>query len=380
MAAGKAAAAKAARQRKATPPRPTTPKPPPKTVHRRVKPVPVTPPAPQKKSFFSKLATFFMLLTALALSRIKSGKVRIAIVAITLLTFATCAYILIKPEPIILTKKVEQEKSKHDKKLKDLTAITIKTVHEKSMNGKPLLVNSLDMEFVYIPPGEFMMGSPDYEPGHGSDERLHKVVLKRGFYMQTTEVTQGQWEKVTGKNPSRFKNCGDDCPIESVSWNDVQRFIKKLNLRSEDTEYRLPIEAQWEYACRAGTQTPFAFGKCLSVDQANYNGERRPLAGCTRGKYRGKTVPVASFSPNTWGLHDMHGNVWEWVQDWYGKNRWGGPKVSSSGGGEDHKTQVIRGGSWRNSARGCRSADRLGDPPNIRVDYYGFRLVLVPGQ
>jgi len=376
MAAGKEAAAKAVRQRKAAVPEPPSPKPAPKTVRSRVKPVPVTPPAPQKKSFFSELVTFFTLLTALALSRIKSRKVRIAIVAITLLTFATCAYILIKPEPVILTKKFEQVKSIH---------------------GKPRLINSLGMEFVYIPPGEFMMGSPKDEPGRGSnerlhDERLHKVVLSQGFYMQTTEVTQGQWKKVMGENPSRFKNCGDDCPVEKISWNDVQKFIKKLNRYIGDynypfpqvenityikilngTQYYLPTEAQWEYACRAGTQTPFAFGKCLSTDQANYYG-KRPLSGCAKGKYRGKTIPIASFSPNAWGLYDMHGNVWEWCQDRYVRLYPQGV-VTDPVGPASGKSRVLRGGSWSNSARDCRAANRDWLDPDDRFDSIGFRLV-----
>ncbi|MDM8541729.1 SUMF1/EgtB/PvdO family nonheme iron enzyme [Desulfococcaceae bacterium HSG9] len=357
MAAGKAAAAKVARHRKSTTPRPTTPKPPPKTIRSRVKPVPVTPPAPQKKSFFSKLATFFTLLLALALSRIKSGKVRIAIVTITLLTFATCVYMAVKPEPII---------------------VTIKTVHEKSMNGKPLLINSLGMKFVYIPPGELMMGSPKDEPGRSSDERLHKVVLSRGFYSQTTEVTQGQWKKVTGKNPSRFKDCGDDCPVENVSWNDAQKFIEKLNSDAKGTQYHLPTEAQWEYSCRAGTLTPFAFGKCLSADQANYNG-KSPLTGCDKGKYRGKTLPVASLKPNAWGLYDMHGNVWEWCQDRYR----GYPEdavITDPTGPQKGVARVLRGGSWDSSAGRCRTAQRDRTGRVIRLDDIGFRLLLLPGQ
>ncbi len=222
------------------------------------------------------------------------------------------------------------------------------------------------------------MGSQKDERKRKSDEKLHKVVLSQGFYMQTTEVTQGQWEKVMDNNPSRFKRCGDNCPVEKVSWYDVQEFIKTLNRRAEDTKYRLPTEAQWEYACRAGTQSPFAFGKCLSGDQANYNG-RRPLVGCTHGKYRRTAMPVASFKPNAWGLYDMHGNVWEWCQDWYGKY----PKdavITDPTGPQKGAARVLHGGSWLNSAGRCRAAGRHRRNPGHRHDAHGFRLVLLPGQ
>ncbi|MCP4155865.1 MAG: formylglycine-generating enzyme family protein, partial [bacterium] len=144
----------------------------------------------------------------------------------------------------------------------------------------------------------------------------HKVVLTKAFYMQTTEMTQGQWKAVMGYNPSFFKNCIGDCPVEYVSWNDAQEFIRRLNKREGKASYRLPTEAEWEYTCRAGTETPFYFGNCLSTDQANYNG-KYPLKGCTQGEYRNKTLSVASFKPNAWELYDMHGNVWEWCSDWY---------------------------------------------------------------
>ncbi|GBC60255.1 hypothetical protein DENIS_1206 [Desulfonema ishimotonii] len=175
-------------------------------------------------------------------------------------------------------------------------------------SGRQAVTNALGMNFVFIQPGTFMMGSPEDEPGRDDDETLHKITLTNGFYMQTTTVTQGQWKAVMGNNPSYFKECGDNCPVESVSWDDAQAFIVKLGQSGSDG-YRLPTEAEWEYACRAGTDTPFAFGKCLSTDQANYDGDY-PLQGCPKGKYRKKPVPVASFDPNDFGLYDMHGNVW----------------------------------------------------------------------
>ena len=242
------------------------------------------------------------------------------------------------------------------------------------------LTNSLGMKFVYIPPGEFMMGSPESEPGRDDNEKQHKVTLTKGFHMQTTEVTQGQWKAVMGSNPSDFKDCGNDCPVENVSWDDVREFIRKLNRKEGTDRYRLPTEAEWEYACRAGTTTPFSFGRCLSTDQANYNG-RYPLENCPKGEYREKTLPVASFAPNAWGLHDMHGNVWEWCQDWYGEDYPSGA-VTDPGGPSTGSVRVLRGGSWFNDAGSCRAAIRGRDTPDVRGRNLGFRLVLVrlPGQ
>jgi formylglycine-generating enzyme required for sulfatase activity len=239
--------------------------------------------------------------------------------------------------------------------------------------------NSLGMEFVYIEPGSFMMGSPLDEPKRDNDEKQHQVTLTKGYYIQTTEVTQGQWKAIMGDNPSRFSNCGDNCPVERVSWNDVQEFIRKLNSQKGDSGHRLPTEAEWEYACRVGTKTPFSFGKCLSTEQANYNG-KYPMPKCSKGQNRGKTIPVASFEPNAWGLYDMHGNVYEWCQDWYGAYPSGSvtdPVCPTSG-----STRVLRGGCWFSHARFCRSAFRLRDGPGDRdgYGYYGFRLVLPSGQ
>ena len=168
-------------------------------------------------------------------------------------------------------------------------------IHLKPLSDKGRKIsNSLGMEFVYIEPGTFMMGSPSNEPRRDNDERQHRVTLTKGFYMQTTEVTQGQWKAVMWNNPSYFKNCGDDCPVEQVSWNNVQQFINKLNQREGSDICRLPTEAEWEYSCRSGTDTPFSFGQCLSTDQANYNGNY-PLPGCSKGKYRETTISVARF-------------------------------------------------------------------------------------
>ncbi len=204
--------------------------------------------------------------------------------------------------------------------------------------------NDLGMEFVFIPPGSFTMGSPENEPKMDSDEKQHQVTLTQGFYLQKTEVTVGQWRAFAGdtgykseaetgdgayywtgekwekdanknwKNPGFSQ--GENDPVTCVSWNDAQKFVQWLSKR-DGRRYSLPTEAQWEYAARAGTTTPFYFGKCLSTNQANYGGTA-PMPDCPKGEYRQKTIPVASLAANKWGLYDMHGNVLEWCQDWYG--------------------------------------------------------------
>ncbi|MFO8090574.1 MAG: formylglycine-generating enzyme family protein, partial [Desulfatiglandaceae bacterium] len=233
--------------------------------------------------------------------------------------------------------------------------------------------NSLGMTFNLIPAGTFMMGSPADEPERDSDETQHQVTLTTSYYMQTTEITQGQWNAVMGNNNAYSPNCGDDCPVEQVSWYDVQDFITELNNLGQGT-YRLPTEAEWEYAARAGTMTPFNTGNCLSTDQANYDGNY-PYTDCPSGVYRGNTLPVGSFAPNDWGLYDMHGNVWEWVQDWYGS--YPGGAVTDPTGPSTSSNRVMRGGNWMNKAEHCRSAFRRIVNPDNQLDYYrGFRLVL----
>jgi formylglycine-generating enzyme required for sulfatase activity len=229
--------------------------------------------------------------------------------------------------------------------------------------------NRLGMTFVLIKAGRFMMGSPSNEPKRESDEKQHTVVLTKDFYIQTTEVTQGQWKAVMGNNPSFFKACGVNCPVERVSWDDSQEFIKKLN-QMGDGYYRLPTEAEWEYAARAGTTTPFAFGNCLNTDKANYDGNY-PLTGCSKGKYRKKTISVASLGKNVWGLYDMHGNVEEWCSDRYGDY----PDISvTDPGPSSGSSRVFRGGSWSNYGQYCRSARRDGNSPGYRDGHIGLRL------
>jgi RNA polymerase sigma factor (sigma-70 family) len=241
--------------------------------------------------------------------------------------------------------------------------------------------NDLGMEFVWIPPGNFIMGSPIEEKERHDGETQHKVTLTKGFYMGVYTVTQEQWQEVMGNNPSHFKG-EKNLPVERVTWNDCQEFIKKLREKDKDKKaYRLPTEAEWEYTCRAGTTTPFHFGATISTDQANYDGNFVYVNG-KRGTYRGKTTPVGSFPANAWGLHDMHGNVLQWCQDWYGeypKNDVTDPPGPDKGlGGALGQPRVLRGGSFGEHPWACRSAARdAAEPDNDPADF-GFRLCFFP--
>jgi RNA polymerase sigma factor (sigma-70 family) len=222
--------------------------------------------------------------------------------------------------------------------------------------------NSIGMKFVWIPPGSFLMGSPKEEEDRGGNEIQHKVTLTKGFYIGVYSVTQEQWQEVMGNNPSRFKG-EKNLPVETISWNDCQEFLKKLREKDKKA-YRLPTEAEWEFCCRAGTKTPFHFGNTISTDQSNYHGDYTYGDG-KKGVYRQRTTPVGSFPANAWGLHDMHGNVFSWCQDWLGDY----PKkdvVDPQGPNKPQygELRVVRGGSWQ--APPCRSACRGGDGPTLR--------------
>jgi len=235
--------------------------------------------------------------------------------------------------------------------------------------------NSLGMYFFLIPAGTFTMGSPSDEPGRYSDEGpQHQVTLTQPFYMQTTEVTQAQWEAVMGSNPSYFTGCAS-CPVEYVSWNDVQIFITEMNKRGEGT-YSLPTEAQWEYAARAGSSTAFYNGG-ISVTVSGYDPNLDAI-GWYNYNSGGRHQLVAHKAPNSWGLYDMSGNVYEWCQDWYGAYPSGA--VTDPTGPSTGSCRVFRGGSWFSNAGYCRSAARYLNTPDIRNYIMGFRLVLSSGQ
>ena len=225
--------------------------------------------------------------------------------------------------------------------------------------------------FRWCEPGTFLMGSPEDEPERWGDETQHPVTLTRGFWIAETPVTQALWEIFMGDNPSHFK--GEELPVERVRWDDAQRFINKLNGIKPELQLCLPSEAQWEYACRAGTTTPFAFGDNITTDQVNYNGNR-PYNRGRKGEYRKRTVEVKSLPPNAWGLYQMHGNVREWCQDWYGQ--YPSQPVTDPQGADSGTYRVLRGGSWIDPGRGSCSANRSHAGPADRLSILGFRLSL----
>ena len=226
----------------------------------------------------------------------------------------------------------------------------------------------------WIPAGRFLMGSPESEPERYDDEGpQHQVTLSEGFWLFDTAVTQALWEAVMGKNPSRFQD--PIRPVENVSWNDAQNFLGKLNAALPGLELTLPTEAQWEYACRAGTQTPFYFGDNITPEQVNYNG-KYPYNNVPEGLYREETVAVKSLSPNSWGLYEMHGNVLEWCEDYWSDN-YPAEAQTDPTGPADGGSRVVRGGSWYDFARHVRAASRLHLDPGLRFDYQGFRCARV---
>ena len=214
--------------------------------------------------------------------------------------------------------------------------------------------------FRWCPPGEFIMGTPSPN-ARIENETQHRVTFTRGFWMAETETTQELWQAVMGDNPS-FHKGDDQLPVEQVSWLDCREFVKRIqSFAPEGMKFKLPSEAQWEYACRAGTKTAYAFGDNLDQEQANFEGDGTKSVGCYDG--------------NNWGLKDMHGNVWEWCEDWYGE--YPSDAVSDPLGAKKGVGRVVRGGGWRMDASGCRSAFRDASPPDYAYISFGFRLELV---
>jgi len=232
----------------------------------------------------------------------------------------------------------------------------------KAGETRTFTVNGVSFKMVRIPAGEFMMGSPSNEPDRDKDETQHRVRISRDFWMGQTEVTQGLWKAVMGSNPSKFSNFGDDCPVENVSWYDCQDFIRKLNGLVSGGKFRLPTEAEWEYACRAGTTGP-------------YPGDLDAMAWYEKNS-GSRTQRVRQKQPNAWGLYDMHGNVWEWCQDWKGDYPSG--SVTDPTGPSSGASRVLRGGCWYYVARYCRSSSRYWLGPSGRDGSLGFRLAALP--
>lgn len=223
--------------------------------------------------------------------------------------------------------------------------------------------------FRWIEPGTFQMGSPEHEAERRNDERLHTVTLNRGFWLADTTVTQALWQAVMGRNPSKFK--GENRPVETISWDDAHSFIETLNKLKPDLKLCLPSEAQWEYAGRAGSSTPFSFGEQIDSSLVNFNGNY-PYHKGKVSEYREQTVDVKSLPANAWGLYEMHGNVWEWCRDWYGD--YPTEAVTDPQGPESGVNRVLRGGSWVSRGGAWRSAFRRGNVPSSSYGIIGFRL------
>jgi uncharacterized protein (TIGR02996 family) len=241
----------------------------------------------------------------------------------------------------------------------------------------PFWTNSIGMRFSCIPPGTFLMGSPPMETNRTEDEMQHSVTLTKGFFLGIHQVTQGQWQRVMGTNPSHFQ--GDDLPVEQVAWEECEEFCKMLS-EHEGQQYRLATEAEWEYACRAGTTTPFHFGETISAAEANFDGNH-PYGDAAKSSYRKRTCKVGSYKPNGYGLFDMHGNVWEWCSDFYGEDYDGIKKPSGIDPREpvfENFYHVFRGGGWNSNGHSCRSANRNYAGQAFRPNFLGCRVVVVP--
>lgn len=231
-----------------------------------------------------------------------------------------------------------------------LIALLIGAVHVAD-NG------NLEPSMARIAPGSFHMGSD----GHPAEKPLHQVSINYAFEIGKTEITQGQWKAVMGDNPSSFNKCGDNCPVENVSWQDAHTFIKLLNQKT-GKEYRLPSEAEWEYACRAGKHDEYCGG-----------GDADKVAWFQTNSSN-NTNRVANKMPNAWGLYDMSGNVWEWTQDcWHGDYQ-DAPANGSSRESNNCRKRVIRGGSWSSDLASLRTANRYYDHIGYRLEYVGFRI------
>jgi formylglycine-generating enzyme required for sulfatase activity len=232
---------------------------------------------------------------------------------------------------------------------------------EQGKENKPelILTNSIGMELKRIEPGSFMMGS---DRGDIDEKPVHEVKIAKPFYIGVYELTQEQYEKVMGTNPSRFKE--PKRPVENVSWADAKAFCRKLS-EMEKAEYRLPTEAEWEYACRAGTQTVFYWGD-------NFDTSYFRCAFNSGNESR----PVGTVKPNAWGLYDMSGNVWEWCEDWYADRGYTPTETTDPTGPKAGSRRVVRGGSWCGTPEDCRSANRLGYAADGRLYTIGFRVCM----
>jgi sulfatase modifying factor 1 len=264
----------------------------------------------------------------------------------------------------------------------------LRTAFHGAQAGEIRLVEGVRL--CWCPAGRFTMGSPANEAGRRGDEGQVSVQITRGFWTARTEVTQGEWRRIVGDFPERPPSAefgrGDDMALYWVNYTEAELFCARLTARAHSAgslpktwAFKLPTEAQWEYACRAGTTTAFAFGDRLTREQANIGGEPRPDG--SRG-LMGRGKAVGSYAPNAWGICDMHGNIFEWCRDWYHPQLPGGvdPDLSGKQGspnGDGTFSRCRRGGAWNDPAEFCRSAMRLRYEPHRRSDHIGFRVVAV---
>jgi formylglycine-generating enzyme required for sulfatase activity len=258
------------------------------------------------------------------------------------------------------------------------TRVELERQHGKTGYIRENLGNGVTIDLVRIPAGKFMMGSNE----HDREKPIHEVTLQE-FWMGKYAVTQKQWQSVMGNNPAYFK--GDNLPVERVSWSDARDFCEKVS-KSTGKTFRLPTEAEWEYACRAGTNTFFQFGEVITPDLVNYDGKSSDRSNSEKVVYRKHTVNVNAFEPNKWGVYQMHGNVWEWcLDDWnddyskkplrlkhHGNESWGNLNINKN----DNRDRTLRGGSWLVIAKGCRSANRYRSIADNRLHTIGFRVVV----
>lgn len=297
--------------------------------------------------------------------------------------------ILVQKQALQLFKKELEVLNQRSISLKKTIENGVGTLMRRAGARKVYRVGGVEFAVRWIPAGSFLMGSLPNESERDPDEGPQRIVhISKGFWIMESEVTQGLYKTLTGNNPCFFSSCGDTCPAEMVSWEDALVFANKLSVvqglkacTSANQEifgcrgWRLPTEAEWEYAARAGTTTAFHTGNCISADQANYDGGNKSV-GCSKGVYRRKTIKVCSLAKNAWGLCDMHGNVWEWTMDWY-KGSYAG--LSSQDPYPNSGVErVRRGGGWNDYARDLRSANRREDISKFRSSDLGFRLVRYP--
>jgi formylglycine-generating enzyme required for sulfatase activity len=255
-------------------------------------------------------------------------------------------------------------------------------------DDKPI-VNSLGMKLVPVPAGKFTMGSPKDEPGRSDDETQHEVEISKPFLMGATHVTQDQYAKVMGKNPSWFSANGSarkkltdrdtgSYPVDNVAWKDAVLFCEKLTQSEGKRKYRLPTEAEWEYACReaGAAKSAYSVGDTLASEAANYDGNF-PL-GTKKGPNLARSSKAGSYPANKLGLSDMHGNIWQWCSDWYGKDYYANSPAKDPTGPSRGSSRVLRGGGWCTTAKECRSAYRGNEAANFSDGTVGFRVVCVP--